>query len=119
IAGHFLSGWQLAGVITAQSGQPFWVTASVPSPLSALNVGRRSPNLVPGFTYDQIVQGRPDQYFNPLAYSVPGARELGNVARDSIAGPGLGKWDFGLTKNTSLTERFRLQFRAEVFNLLN
>ncbi|MGA8023794.1 MAG: hypothetical protein WB990_12540, partial [Candidatus Acidiferrales bacterium] len=34
-------------------------------------------------------------------------------------GPGLATWDFSVLKNTSITERFNLQFRAEIFNLLN
>lgn len=63
--------------------------------------------------------GGPDQYFNPLAYSFPGARELGNVGRNTIIGPGLAKWDIGLRKDTALAERLRLEFRAEMFNMLN
>lgn len=34
-------------------------------------------------------------------------------------GPDLATWDFSVVKNTSITERFNLQFRAEIFNLLN
>ena len=102
-----------------QDGQPITVTAAVPTALSNLQVSTRSPNQLPGFTRSKIVQGGPNQYFNPLAYSLPGGLELGSVGRDTLIGPGLAKWDFGLTKNTSLTERLRLQFRGEMFNLLN
>ena len=117
--GHLLSGWQMSGVVTAQAGQPFSVTASVPSALSALQLGGRTPNQVPGIPYSKIVLGRPDLYFDPQAYSLPAAREIGNVGRNTLIGPGLGKWDVGITKNTALTERFRFQFRAELFNVLN
>jgi hypothetical protein len=118
-AGHLLSGWQLSGVVTAQTGQPFSVTASVPSALSALQLGGRTPNQVPGISYDKIILGKPDQYFDPQAYSLPASREIGNVGRNTLIGPGLGRWDVGITKNTSLSERFKFQFRAELFNLLN
>ena len=118
-AGHLLSGWQLTGIVKMQDGQPIWITAAVSSALRALGAPTRSPNLVPGFTSEQIVQGGTDQYFNPEAYSAPSARQLGNVGRNTLQGPGLARWDLGLTKNSSLTEQLRLQFRAEFYNLLN
>jgi hypothetical protein len=117
--GNWRSGWQLTGIISARSGQPFNISAAVPSTLSPLGVGIRSPNLVPGFTKDQIIQGGADQYFNPMAYSLPGSRELGNVGRDTLTGPGLVQWDMGLTKNIAPSERWHVQFRAELFNILN
>ena len=117
VAGTVLSGWQTTGILSVQTGQPFTVDAGTsPSALSALSVGTRSPNRVLGVP---IIQGGPDQYFNPNAFSAPSARELGNVGMNTLTGPGLTKVDFGLTKNTKLTERFHLQFRAEFFNLLN
>ena len=39
--------------------------------------------------------------------------------RDAITGPGFLNTDFSVTKNTKVTERLNLQFRAEVFDLLN
>ena len=43
-----------------------------------------------------------------------------NVGRDTLpAGPGLATWDFSLLKDTVLREGLKLQFRAELFNLLN
>jgi hypothetical protein len=45
--------------------------------------------------------------------------EIGNVPKSFLIGPGSATWDFSLTKNTRVTERASLQFRAEVFNLLN
>ena len=46
-------------------------------------------------------------------------REIGNLGRNTLIGPGLAQWDMGLTKNTQLGEQFNLQFRAELFNFLN
>ena len=46
-------------------------------------------------------------------------RQLGNIGKNTIFGPGLQNWDFSLFKNTKLTERVNLQLRAEFFNVLN
>jgi hypothetical protein len=43
----------------------------------------------------------------------------GNVGRDTYIGPGLTTWDFSVLKDSKLRERLNLQFRAEIFNLLN
>ena len=124
-----VSGWQLQGIITAQSGQPFSVTRANSAFLSALGVdGSATPNLAPGFTREQIIWGPPNvskdptgrgRYFNPEAFSLPGDRELGNVGRNFLQGPALATWDFTLSKNFQLREQTRLQFRAEMFNFLN
>jgi hypothetical protein len=57
---------------------------------------------------------------NSPAGCVPltGLAALGG-ARTQIAGPGFHRLDFSLFKDFSLTERFRLQFRTEIFNILN
>jgi hypothetical protein len=44
---------------------------------------------------------------------------LGNVGRNSFRGPFQQNWDMALTKNTRITERFRIEFRAEFFNVFN
>jgi len=43
----------------------------------------------------------------------------GDLGRDTLIGPGLATWDFSAFKTTPLHERLALQFRAEIFNLLN
>ena len=52
---------------------------------------------------------------------IPGtcANLLGNSGRNSVYGPGLVDFDFSLVKDTHITERLNLQFRAEIFNLFN
>jgi hypothetical protein len=119
VVGYLLTGWQLSGIFTAQRGQPFTVTASSPTSLTAAQVGTRSPNADASRTTDDIIFGGPNLYFDPLAYTAPGARELGNVGRNTLVGPSLVKWDFSLAKNTRLTEQWNLQFRSEFFNLFN
>jgi hypothetical protein len=117
-AGHLLSGWQLTGILTLQDGGPFTVRAVLPSALTD-QAGAGSPNLVAGYTPDKIILGSPDGYFTLDAFTPPGPRQIGNYGRNTLIGPGMATWDFGLTKNTQLNEQFRLQFRMELFNLAN
>jgi hypothetical protein len=62
--------------------------------------------------------------FNGPATFAPAVPTLGGpalfgVARDSFHGPGLNNWDMALLKDTAITERVGLQFRAEFFNIFN
>jgi hypothetical protein len=124
------SGWRLSGIVKIQDGQPFWVARAAPSFISALRGGGGTvtPNVVPGLTREQITWGAPNKskdptgrgrYFNPAAFSLPGVRELGNVGKNTMIGPGLAVWNASLSKNTALSEGVNLEFRSEFFNVLN
>jgi hypothetical protein len=68
-----------------------------------------------------VILGKPNQWFNPNAFLAPPPNSgfYGDLGRDTLIGPGLATWDFSALKETSLRERVHLQFRAEIFNLLN
>lgn len=120
-----IGGWQVGGILTFQSGQPF--TPQFPGGAGA---GFRfprpnedaSPNLPSG-------QRSPDHWFNTSAYYAPfsfftdpgvGPTSVaGNAGRNSLIGPGFQDVDFTLQKDTSIGERYKIQFRAEFFNLVN
>jgi outer membrane receptor protein involved in Fe transport len=116
---RFVDGWQISGVVTAHTGTPFspFVGYDVAG-LGGNNIDQR-PNLNPGYTANNIVTGNPNQWFKPAAFSVPAAGTLGNVGRDVLRNPGLFDADLSAIKDTKLSEQFRLQFRAELFNILN
>jgi hypothetical protein len=59
------------------------------------------------------------KWFDPLAFSMPTVRTWGNLGRGTLRGPGLQTVDLSVMKNTAITERLALQFRAEFFNALN
>jgi hypothetical protein len=61
----------------------------------------------------------PDQYFNPLAFIQPLPGTFGNEGRNILEGASLKQFDLALAKRWSLSERLRLQFRSEFFNLFN
>jgi hypothetical protein len=74
----------------------------------------------PAFT-GPVILGSSNQWFNPAAFLAPPANSgfYGNLGRDTLIGPGLGTWDLSALKDIGVRERMRVQFRAEVFNLLN
>jgi hypothetical protein len=118
LVGALVGGWQWNGIIAAQSGFPF-------TPLVGFNQSgngdSRAPdrvNLAPSFS-GPIVLGTQKQWYNPAAFALPAAGTYGTAGRDIIEGPGLLEFDSSLFKNFRIRERAGLQFRVEVFNLLN
>src|SRR5262249_51969260 len=111
-------GRQLNAVVSVLSGFP--VTPQVGSNQSGNGDTRvpDRPNLNPAFSGAKII-GKVEQWFNPGAYLLPTAGTLGNAGRGILRGPGLATLDLSVFKSTSISERTRLEFRAESFNLLN
>ena len=115
-----ISGWSISSIITAQTGFPFTPQLSYNSSNNGDTRNPVRPFLNPNFT-GPVVLGNPNQWFNPNAFIAPPATSgfYGNVGRDTYIGPGLTTWDFSVLKDTKIRERLNLQFRAEIFNLLN
>jgi hypothetical protein len=61
----------------------------------------------------------PERWFDTTAFIRPARGTFGNAGRNIVEGPGVQTINAALVKNTSLSERATLQFRAEAFNLLN
>jgi hypothetical protein len=113
-----LDGWQVNGIATMMTGFPFTpvVGANISGDGNTRNPDR--PSLRPSLT-GPVILGAQTQWFNPNAFVLPGAGTFGNLGRGVYTGPGLGDVDFSMFKNTPLSERTSLQFRAEMFNLFN
>ncbi len=113
-----ISGWQLNGIVTLLSGFPF--TPQIGSNRSGDGDTRNPdrPSLNPAFR-GPIVEGNPNQWFNPSAFVLPPPGTYGDLGRGVFSGPGLAELDLSLFKNVSITERVKLQIRAEFFNALN
>jgi carboxypeptidase family protein len=112
------SGWQLDGIATLLSGFP--LTPLVGSNRSGDGDIRNPdrPSLNPSFT-SAILLHNPNQWFDPNAFILPTAGTYGNVGRGTLTGPGLADLDLSMLKNTAISERYSIQFRAEFFNTLN
>jgi hypothetical protein len=76
----------------------------------------RRPNVVPGVS-PYLKTGV--NFLNPAAFSTPAPGTFGNSRRNDYSGPNLAQLDFTLGKSFRATERFSLDFKTEVFNILN
>ena len=115
--GKFFGGWQLNSFFTFQSGAPFTVTLGS-DPASSGNPIR--PNLntnldLSSMTISEILAAGGANLFRGLS---PGQR-VGNAGRNILRSDGLNLVDFGIIKNTRLSENVRIQLRADMFNSLN
>ena len=122
--GHLLDGWRVGTILRVLSGQTF-------SPVLSGNRSRTKtqdgstqdrPDLVAGRKPGDIILGGPNRYFDPTAFVIQPAGFLGTASRNMLQGPGQANLDFSLTKQFPLKwlgEGDRLEFRTEVFNLLN
>jgi hypothetical protein len=121
VAGKVFGGWELSGIGTARTGIPVNVTISrIASSLPDGNsTSPQRPNLVPGVSLTPPGGQTPSLWINPAAFAIPANGTWGNAGRNIVRAPGAGQIDAALTKRNQITERLGLEFRAEVFNLLN
>ena len=107
-------GWELGGILTLQTGQPFSVLTG--ESLSGTGLGNDRPNLVGDLNAGPHNVQR---WFNTSAFALNAPLTFGNAGRNIVTGPGYRDFDFSLMKNTQLGERVKAQFRAEFFNIVN
>ena len=115
-----VSGWSVNSIVTLQSGFPFTPQLSYNPSNNGDTRNPVRPFVNPEF-HGKVILGKPAQWYDPKAFLAPPASSgfFGDLGRDALTGPGLATWDFSAFKTTTLHERMSLQFRAEIFNLLN
>jgi hypothetical protein len=106
--------------VRLSSGNPF----SPGEGAGVFPTGRGSGlDLVDGAEANSIDARNPDRYFDPTVFTLPpDVGFVGNLGRNTIVGPGLATVDLMFARDFAaglFTDDFRIQFRAEVFNLLN
>jgi len=118
VESKLIGGWQINGIATLLSGFPF--TPQIGSNQSGDGDTRNPdrPSLNPHFSGPILLQS-PSQWFNPNAFILPIPGTYGNLGRGTLTGPGLADVDISMFKTTAVSERASLQFRAELFNVLN
>ncbi len=120
VANALVSGWNINSIATIQGGFPFTPQLSYNPSNNGDTRNPVRPFINPNFK-GRVILGTPTQWFNPAAFLAPPNNSgfYGNLGRDTLIGPGLGTWDLSFLKDTRLSEKINLQFRAELFNVLN
>ena len=129
------NGWGVNGIVTLQAGQPFQFNFNFEDDFDGSGSGYGVPDRVPGVPV-QYNPSDPNNYINLNAFAVPctpvaagfdgtasscvpGTRHYGNLGRNSLIGPHFRQFDFSIFKDTSLSERVKMQLRFEAYNLFN
>ena len=132
VTNAIIGGWRVNGITTLRSGVPIALTAN-PNTLAqdfgggtpgfGLGSGIIRPNYTPGCK--KSVSGnrsvRATQWFNTSCFTEPGPFEYGNEPRvdSDLRAAGVVNFDFSANKSFNVTERARLKFSAEIFDLFN
>src|SRR5499426_1477142 len=114
VVGFIVGGWNVQGIVSLQSGSPFSITAS-----NVHNTGSFVPQYANRVGNGKLENPTPDMWFNLTAFTQPAVGTQGNAARNILDGPSFKNFDFSVTKNNRIAEGFNVQFRAELFNILN
>jgi hypothetical protein len=118
IASAIAGNWQLTTNAVARTGFP--VNVLLPSSYTAPDgaSGTERPDLVPGVSLTPPGGRSVAEWINPAAFTLP-AGEFGTAPRDLVRGPGTWQMDVGAAKTFALTERSKLEFRSEFYNIFN
>ena len=107
-------GWQLGGILSLQTGQPFSVLTG--QGLSGTGLGNDRPDLIGDPNAGSHTAAK---WFNTDAFVLNQSLTFGNAGRNIVTGPGFHNFDFSVLKNTHIGEHVNAQFRAEFFNITN
>ncbi|MBI3474683.1 MAG: TonB-dependent receptor [Acidobacteria bacterium] len=126
LAGQVLSGWDISGIYTFQSGFPVRITSSSDQELmySAFFEYPGEPNQIAPFhkldpKKDSGNGNGAGYWFDTSAFVESDLGTIGNAKRTICCGPAINNFDFGLHKIFSLSETRRFEFRTEIFNMFN
>jgi hypothetical protein len=137
-----LRGWSVENVVQARSALPVTIYDGSIFNFSSGSAALIRPDVVPGqplYLYGaecasvfqslgELVSGQTcpgGKGFNPNAFTPPptdsngNALEQGNLPRNALRGFGVAQWDFAVHREFPIHDTLRLQFRAEMFNVLN
>ncbi len=113
-----LGGWQLSGILTAQSGTPFSVL------MNCADINAQGDNCRPNRISSGVLpsgQQSINRWFNTSAFVIPSTPEYGDAGRNILFSPGLNDIDLAMSKSIRWggVETRRIQIRTEFFNTLN
>jgi hypothetical protein len=112
-----LRGWQLNGTFSSYTGLPFTVTAS--------GASVNAPNNTQTADQINLSVGKPGgigfgaPFFDPSAFQPVTAVRFGSMGRNAMRGPGIVNFDLSLFRSFALSEKLKMEFKAESFNVTN
>jgi hypothetical protein len=136
-----LGGWQVGGIVNARSGLPVPVQivrpdvvyrdaagnifanpavdriAIINTPGGGASRNVRRPDVISGV--DPFIKADGLLFLNPAAFATPQPGTFGNLERNAIHGPSFKQFDLVLAKHFNLVGTRNIEFRAEIFNLLD
>jgi len=117
LAKTIVGGWEISGIISAQSGAPLNITYGGHSVASIVSNAATRANLTGSLSTPHTV----GEWYDPTAFSAPAPGTWGTSPVGVVRGPGRDNWNISLFKNFVFSEArgSKLQFRAEVFNIWN
>ncbi len=116
-----VNGWEVNGLVNLHGGQPFTIYNGEDTSGTDENVQRVNVigNPYAGVSHSFNKATQSEQWINPAAFAEPAPGTNGDIQRNALFGPGYSDVDVSVFKTTSITERLRVQLRAEVFNVFN
>ena len=116
VTAYVLGGWQVQGIMRLATGFPFSVSSTNVCQCGSF-IPQRVNVVTPG-NFGQLDDPTPDRWFDPKAYAVPALGTQGTGGRNTVRGPGTQQINLSLSKRFPIS-RARVEFRVEVFNVLN
>jgi hypothetical protein len=121
-----LDGWAMNGIVSFRTGTPFTVFATN----AGLNNGQQTTRPLAGGALPKPLgasrptagQGGTFDYLDLTGFTAPPSVNGpfdGTIGRSTFRAPGMQTWNVSFFRNLNFTERYKLQFRAELFNLFN
>jgi hypothetical protein len=111
-----LGGWQISGIMVAETGLPLNITLGGSQGANGTANGTNRPNFTGSATYPQTVA----QWFNTSSFSSPAIGQWGTLTKGAIRAPGRFNWNLSLFKSFVFNDRgTAFEFRAESFNAFN
>jgi len=116
VANHVLGGWSVNGVMAMYTGTPFTVNA----PDSSLNAPSNTQTADQVGPIHQLSQVGPGTYwYDPSSFKAVTEQRFGTTGRNILRNPGQWNTDLMINKSFAVTERVKVDFRTEFYNLPN
>jgi hypothetical protein len=121
----FTKDWQISPIVSIFSGNPIQLSDGKDISLTGQNLDR--PYVVSPTQVFTVASNDPSYWFNPAAFQCAGSNAactvfsglFGNLGRNAIYGPGSINWDMALSRRFTVGERWKLDLRADFFNIMN